>query len=172
MLGMASESIVRAPFLCSAHIRDCYFNAATAACARLAAGSAAEVAKRVVSGVARHGAAIIRPPGHHAESSVAMGFCYYNNAAVAARAAQAAGARRVVVVDWDVHHGNGTQDIFYQDASVLYMSTHRYDDGAFYPGSGNAKEVRACVSSDQSLAHSFQQRPAVMLRSHCYVGLL
>ncbi|GLC33818.1 hypothetical protein PLESTM_000122800 [Pleodorina starrii] len=125
----------------SKHIQDVYFCPATAACARLAAGSAAEVARRVVCGAARHGAAIIRPPGHHAESSVAMGFCYYNNAAVAARAAQAAGARRVVIMDWDVHHGNGTQHIFYDDPSVLYMSTHRYDHSCFYPGTGDATET-------------------------------
>ncbi|GLI68719.1 hypothetical protein VaNZ11_013205, partial [Volvox africanus] len=125
----------------SAHVLDCYFNSSTAVCARLAAGSAAEVARRVVSGSARHGAAIIRPPGHHAESSVAMGFCYYNNAAVAARAAQAAGARRVLIMDWDVHHGNGTQRIFYDDASVMYMSTHRYDHSCFYPGTGDATET-------------------------------
>ncbi|GIL98910.1 hypothetical protein Vretimale_4234 [Volvox reticuliferus] len=103
--------------------------------------SAAEVARRVVSGSARHGAAIIRPPGHHAESSVAMGFCYYNNAAVAARAAQAAGAQRVLIMDWDVHHGNGTQRIFYDDATVMYMSTHRYDHSCFYPGTGDATET-------------------------------
>ncbi|GIL43577.1 hypothetical protein Vafri_1281 [Volvox africanus] len=125
----------------SKHVLDCYFNSSTALCARLAAGSAAEVARRVVSGSARHGAAIIRPPGHHAESSVAMGFCYYNNAAVAARAAQAAGARRVLIMDWDVHHGNGTQRIFYDDASVMYMSTHRYDHSCFYPGTGDATET-------------------------------
>ncbi|GFR41479.1 hypothetical protein Agub_g2170 [Astrephomene gubernaculifera] len=125
----------------SPHILDCYFNASTAGCARLAAGSAADVARRVVCGAARHGAAIIRPPGHHAESGVAMGFCYYNNAAVAARAAQAAGARRVLILDWDVHHGNGTQRIFYDDPSVLYMSTHRFDNGSFYPGTGDATET-------------------------------
>ncbi|PNH00299.1 Histone deacetylase 6, partial [Tetrabaena socialis] len=125
----------------SSHIQGCYVNASTAACARLAAGSAADVACRVLSGAARHGAAIIRPPGHHAESSVAMGFCYYNNAAVAARAAQAAGARRVVIMDWDVHHGNGTQRIFYDDPTVLYMSTHRHDRGRFFPGSGAATEA-------------------------------
>ncbi|KAG2497971.1 hypothetical protein HYH03_004232 [Edaphochlamys debaryana] len=123
------------------HILDCYFNASTNACARIAAGSAAEVAMRVYRGASQHGAAIIRPPGHHAESSVAMGFCYYNNAAVAARAAQAAGARRVIIMDWDVHHGNGTQRIFYDDPTVLYMSTHRYDRGTYYPGTGGADEV-------------------------------
>ncbi|GIL72427.1 hypothetical protein Vretimale_4232 [Volvox reticuliferus] len=125
----------------SKHIQDVYFNPSTAFCARLAAGSAAEVARHVVSGSARHGAAIIRPPGHHAESSVAMGFCYYNNAAVAARAAQAAGAQRVLIMDWDVHHGNGTQRIFYDDATVMYMSTHRYDHSCFYPGTGDATET-------------------------------
>lgn len=65
--------------------------------------------------------------GHHAESGMAMGFCFFNNAAVAARAAQAAGAQRVIILDWDVHHGNGTQHIFEDDPSVLYMSIHRYD---------------------------------------------
>ncbi len=65
--------------------------------------------------------------GHHAESGMAMGFCFFNNAAVAARAAQAAGARRVIILDWDIHHGNGTQHIFEDDPSVLYMSLHRYD---------------------------------------------
>ncbi|GFR41478.1 hypothetical protein Agub_g2169, partial [Astrephomene gubernaculifera] len=142
--GMLSETAVvleEMDALDSPHIRENYFNASTAGCARLAAGSAADVARRVVCGAARHGAAIIRPPGHHAESGVAMGFCYYNNAAVAARAAQAAGARRVLILDWDVHHGNGTQRIFYDDPSVLYMSTHRFDNGSFYPGTGDATET-------------------------------
>ncbi len=75
----------------------------------------------------QNGAAIVRPPGHHAESGVAMGFCYFNNAGLAARAAQAAGARRVLILDWDVHHGNGTQHIFERDPSIMYMSIHRYD---------------------------------------------
>ena len=65
--------------------------------------------------------------GHHAESNTAMGFCFYNNAAVAARAAQQAGAEKVLILDWDVHHGNGTQHIFDRDPSVLYVSLHRYD---------------------------------------------
>lgn len=65
--------------------------------------------------------------GHHAESNTAMGFCFFNNAAVAARAAQANGAHRVLILDWDVHHGNGTQHIFEEDPSVLYISLHRYD---------------------------------------------
>jgi hypothetical protein len=79
------------------------------------------------SGKARAAAAIVRPPGHHAESNNAMGFCFFNNAAVAARAAQKMGARKVLIVDWDVHHGNGTQHIFEDDPSVLYVSVHRYE---------------------------------------------
>ncbi|GAX82206.1 hypothetical protein CEUSTIGMA_g9634.t1 [Chlamydomonas eustigma] len=120
---------------------DTYVNEHTNLCARLAAGSAAEVAKRVALGESAHGAAIVRPPGHHAESGTAMGFCFFNNAAVAARAAQACGAQRVIILDWDVHHGNGTQHIFEQDPSVLYISLHRYDSGDFYPGTGSAGEV-------------------------------
>eukprot|EP00775_Hariotina_reticulata_P008120 gene8120-8314_t len=120
---------------------DTYINQHTLHCAALAAGSAAEVAVQVVQGQSSRGAAIIRPPGHHAESNTAMGFCFFNNAAVAARAAQAAGAERVLILDWDVHHGNGTQHIFEADPSVLYMSLHRYDRGNFYPGTGAADEV-------------------------------
>lgn len=88
---------------------DTYINEHTFECARLAAGGSAQVAAMVARGEVAHGAAIVRPPGHHAESNVAMGFCFFNNAAVAAKAAQAAGAQRVLILDWDVHHGNGTQ---------------------------------------------------------------
>ncbi len=80
-----------------------------------------------------------RPPGHHAEKNTAMGFCLFNNAAIAARHAQRAhGAERVAIVDWDVHHGNGTQDIFWDDASVLYCSTHQMP---LYPGTGAKGET-------------------------------
>jgi acetoin utilization deacetylase AcuC-like enzyme len=80
-----------------------------------------------------------RPPGHHAEKNTAMGFCLFNQAAIAARHAQKAyGAERVAIVDWDVHHGNGTQDIFYDDASVIYCSTHQMP---LYPGTGALRET-------------------------------
>ena len=80
-----------------------------------------------------------RPPGHHAEKTTAMGFCLFNNAAIAARHAQKAhGAERVAIVDWDVHHGNGTQDIFWDDPSVLYCSTHQMP---LYPGTGAPSET-------------------------------
>jgi acetoin utilization deacetylase AcuC-like enzyme len=82
-----------------------------------------------------------RPPGHHAEKTTAMGFCLFNNAAIAARHAQKRhGAERVAIVDWDVHHGNGTQDIFWDDPSVLYCSTHQMP---LYPGTGAASETGA-----------------------------
>src|SRR5262249_5851399 len=82
--------------------------------------------------------ALIRPPGHHATITTAMGFCLFNNAAIAARYAQAKyGVERVLIIDWDVHHGNGTQEIFWTDPSVFYFSTHQYP---YYPGTGSAGE--------------------------------
>jgi acetoin utilization deacetylase AcuC-like enzyme len=99
--------------------------------AALAAGTAIEAA-------ARGGFALVRPPGHHALADCAMGFCLFNNAAVAARWAQAEeGLERVAIVDFDVHHGNGTQAIFWDDPSVLYVSLHQWP---FYPGTGGPEE--------------------------------
>jgi acetoin utilization deacetylase AcuC-like enzyme len=86
----------------------------------------------------RRALALVRPPGHHAEAERAMGFCLYNNVAVAAAAALAAGIERVAIVDFDVHHGNGTQHSFYRDPRVLFISTHQYP---FYPGTGAATET-------------------------------
>jgi len=106
--------------------------------ARLAAGAAIEAALATMSGRARNAFALARPPGHHAEPDQAMGFCLLNNAAIAAEAARRAGAERVLIVDWDVHHGNGTQDIFAARDDVLYMSVHQYP---FYPGTGAAHEI-------------------------------
>jgi acetoin utilization deacetylase AcuC-like enzyme len=106
--------------------------------ARLAAGAAVGAVEAVWSGRVQNAFALVRPPGHHAEQARAMGFCLLNNAAIAAEAARRAGAERVLVLDWDVHHGNGTQDIFEARADVLYMSAHQYP---FYPGTGAAEEV-------------------------------
>eukprot|EP00854_Cymbomonas_tetramitiformis_P012965 gene12965-15328_t len=120
---------------------DTYANEHTPLATRLAAAATVDVALALAKKEAAHGGAIVRPPGHHAERNGIMGFCMCNNAAVAVRAAQDAGAKRVLVVDWDVHHGNGTQNIFDRDPSVLYVSLHRFQHGRFYPGTGHPQEM-------------------------------
>ncbi|MBE7220100.1 MAG: histone deacetylase family protein, partial [Caulobacteraceae bacterium] len=103
-----------------------------------AAGGAVAAVEAVMAGRCANTFVATRPPGHHAERSRAMGFCFLNNAAVAARHAQTVhGAGRVAIVDFDVHHGNGTQDIFWDDATVLYASTHEMP---LYPGTGARSE--------------------------------
>ncbi|HXI57477.1 MAG TPA: histone deacetylase [Polyangia bacterium] len=106
--------------------------------ARLAAGAAVEAVDDVWHGRAENAFALVRPPGHHAERTQAMGFCLFNNAAIAAEAARRLGAERVMIMDWDVHHGNGTQHIFEKRRDVLYASSHQYP---FYPGTGAPDEV-------------------------------
>ncbi|TYR31890.1 histone deacetylase family protein [Mesorhizobium microcysteis] len=106
-----------------------------------AIGAANAAVDDVFSGAAGNVFVASRPPGHHAEKVTAMGFCLFNNAAIAARHAQRKhGAERVAIVDWDVHHGNGTQDIFWDDPSVLYCSTHQMP---LYPGTGEKDETGA-----------------------------
>ena len=118
----------------------------TSTCARSyeaalwAAGGLLELIRAVMEKRLDNGFALVRPPGHHAERDRAMGFCLFNNVAIGARyALRNFSLQRVLIVDWDVHHGNGTQNSFYEDPQVLYFSTHRY--GFFYPGTGGAKEV-------------------------------
>lgn len=159
----------------------------TAHAARLAAGCVIDLACRIILRQAPNGFALVRPPGHHAEPGQAMGFCYFNSVAVAARRAQIVRAMfptfeesglnpnittsanayngfslpsieksgtieranehpvitKILIVDWDVHHGNGTHTVFYADPTVLYISLHRYDDGAFFPGTGSLDEMGA-----------------------------
>uniref|UniRef100_A0A667Z5Y3 Histone deacetylase n=1 Tax=Myripristis murdjan TaxID=586833 RepID=A0A667Z5Y3_9TELE len=110
--------------------------------ARLAAGSVVELVFKVASGELKNGFAVVRPPGHHAEESTPMGFCYFNSVAIAAKLLQQRlNVSKILIVDWDVHHGNGTQQAFYGDPNILYLSLHRYDDGNFFPGSGAPDEV-------------------------------
>ncbi len=117
---------------------DTYTSPESCEVALLAAGAAVDAVERVMSGAHRGAVALVRPPGHHAERSRAMGFCLYNNVAVAAAHARTLGARSVAIVDFDVHHGNGTQHIFDADPHVLYVSTHQFP---YYPGTGAAGEI-------------------------------
>jgi acetoin utilization deacetylase AcuC-like enzyme len=108
--------------------------------ALLAAGAAVDAVERVLDGSLERAFCAVRPPGHHATRDTAMGFCLFNNVAVAAAAALARGVERVAILDFDVHHGNGTQDIFWDEPSVLYVSTHQVP---LYPGTGTLDEVGA-----------------------------
>ncbi|XP_026180758.1 histone deacetylase 5 isoform X2 [Mastacembelus armatus] len=114
----------------------------SSAAVRMAVGSVIELAFRVAAGELKNGFAVVRPPGHHAEESTAMGFCFFNSVAITAKLLQQKlGVGKILIVDWDIHHGNGTQQAFYSDPNVLYISLHRYDDGNFFPGSGAPEEV-------------------------------
>ncbi len=118
---------------------DTHVSSETYRAAKLAAGGLCVLVEAVGSGKARNGFALVRPPGHHAEAGRGMGFCIYNNVAIAARYAQHRGlAEKVLIVDWDLHHGNGTQHSFESDPSILYFSSHQFP---YYPGTGRPEEV-------------------------------
>ena len=125
-----------APFL---DVADVGVSHQSADVARLAAGGALALAERIATGAVENGFALSRPPGHHAEQGMALGFCLFNNVAIAARYLQRAhGLDKVLILDFDVHHGNGTQHMFEEDPSVMYASIHQYP---FYPGTGAASET-------------------------------
>ncbi|XP_061591691.1 histone deacetylase 6 isoform X2 [Cololabis saira] len=126
-----------------------FFNNQSFQSAQLAAGGVFNAVDRILSGQVRNGVAIVRPPGHHAERDAPCGFCLFNTAALAARHAQKVSQDprlRVLILDWDVHHGNGTQHMFEDDDSVLYISLHRYDNGTFFPSSEDAAPDRVGVA--------------------------
>ncbi len=107
--------------------------------ALLAAGSVIALGDQLIDGKVNNGFALLRPPGHHAENGMALGFCLFNNIAILARHLQAChGLDKILIIDWDVHHGNGTQHLFEEDPSVLYISLHQFPH---YPGTGNYDEV-------------------------------
>jgi len=120
-----------------------YFNEHTFTSASIAAGSLIDLTSKVISNEIKNGIAIIRPPGHHAHTSKPKGFCIFNNVGITANVMlKKHNLSRIAILDLDVHHGDGTQEIFYSNDNVLYISIHRYDNGDFYPGeSGNPKNV-------------------------------
>uniref|UniRef100_A0A4W6EI16 Histone deacetylase 6 n=1 Tax=Lates calcarifer TaxID=8187 RepID=A0A4W6EI16_LATCA len=125
-----------------------YINNQSFQSAQLAAGSCFNAVEAILSGEVSNGVAIVRPPGHHAERDSPCGFCFFNTAALTARHAQKISHHsplRVLILDWDVHHGNGTQHMFEDDDSVLYVSLHRYDNGTFFPSSEDAAADRVGV---------------------------
>jgi acetoin utilization deacetylase AcuC-like enzyme len=155
---------------------DTFFSPASREAAWHAAGGAAELAGALMAERGARGLALLRPPGHHAEADRAMGFCLLNNVALAARAARAAGAARVAIVDWDVHHGNGTQHVFEREPDVLFLSLHEWP---LYPGTGRPTELGRGAglgrtanlalpsgSGDESYAHAFRRVVLPLLAAH------
>ncbi|KAL0333850.1 UNVERIFIED_CONTAM: Histone deacetylase 5 [Sesamum angustifolium] len=129
----------------AAKFNSIYFNEGSSEAAYLAAGSVIEVAEKVAEGKLDSGFAIVRPPGHHAEEAEPMGFCLYNNVAIATsfllNERRELGINKILIVDWDVHHGNGTQKMFYKDPRVLFFSVHRHDFGTFYPAGDDGSYI-------------------------------
>ncbi|XP_077169445.1 histone deacetylase 4 isoform X3 [Paroedura picta] len=143
LLGSLTSMFVRLPCGGIGVDSDTIWNEVhSSSAARLAVGCVIELVFKVATGELKNGFAMVRPPGHHAEESTPMGFCYFNSVAISAKLLQQRlSVSKILIVDWDVHHGNGTQQAFYNDPSVLYISLHRYDDGNFFPGSGAPDEV-------------------------------
>ena len=127
---------------------DTYVSEGSLEAALYAAGSLLEAVDRCRSGEIDRAFCAVRPPGHHAESDRAMGFCLFNNVGVAARYAQKCGYKKVYIVDFDVHHGNGTQHMFYEDPDVFYFSTHQ---SPHYPGRGNLVETGTRLTDGTTL---------------------
>eukprot|EP01084_Bolivina_argentea_P203255 347180_1 len=116
---------------------DTFYNSNSPRAAKLAAGATIDLMTNILTGKIDNGFALVRPPGHHCEKNKPMGFCLFNNAVVAVNCVRKQGlCQKILIVDWDVHHGNGTENMFYDDNNVLYFSTHRHDNGFFYPETG------------------------------------
>ena len=113
-----------------------YYNQLSYFSSKLSAGGAIETCKAVMNGTVKNAIAVIRPPGHHAEVTKPMGFCMFNNVCIASRICQETfgeSCRKILILDWDVHHGNGCQKAFYDDPNILYISIHVHMNGMFYP---------------------------------------
>lgn len=132
---------------------DTFWNAHTQRAAQLAAGGVISAMEAVLTGHVQRALALVRPPGHHADADCSRGFCIVNSVGAAAKAAVDGphGLQRVLIVDWDIHHGDGTEALFYNDPRVLFLSVHRYDGGAYYPGSGSGERVGAGAGEGYTL---------------------
>ena len=133
----SSEELRAMTLAMDAGRKSLYVGNLTYEAALIAAGGAIETCKNVVAGNVKNAIAVIRPPGHHAEHNDSMGFCIFNNVPIAAKVCMAdypEVCRKILILDWDVHHGNGIQNMFYEDPNVLYISLHVYQNGNFYPG--------------------------------------
>jgi len=143
---------------------DTVFSPATSRAAFIAAGTVLRAAEAVYRGEEPAAFALVRPPGHHATPDRAMGFCFLNNVAIAARHLQSIGCGRVLIIDWDVHHGNGTQDIFIEDPEVFYYSLHLHPH---YPGTGMEWETGSGAGRGKTLnrplPHGFPREEYVEL---------
>jgi acetoin utilization deacetylase AcuC-like enzyme len=136
---------------------DTYVSSESWSAALCAAGGTIDAVERVRSGAWSNAFVAVRPPGHHAEETHAMGFCLFNNVAVAAAHLRTAGVERVAIVDWDVHHGNGTQHLFERDPTVFYASLHQYPH---YPGTGAADERGLGAGAGTTLNCPLRPEPA------------
>ncbi|MCG6148017.1 histone deacetylase [Leptospira levettii] len=116
---------------------DTVFSPNSFQAASFAVGAGITLAQDILDGKLKNGMALVRPPGHHAEADHAMGFCLFNNIAITAKYLQTQGIKRILILDWDVHHGNGTEHQFYEDDSVYFVSLHQYP---FYPGTGSSQD--------------------------------
>ncbi|KAI7737544.1 hypothetical protein M8C21_008847, partial [Ambrosia artemisiifolia] len=128
----------------AARYNSIHFNEGSSESAYLAAGSVLEVAEKVAKGELNSAFAIVRPPGHHAEENEPMGFCLFNNVAIATSFLlnqKELGVNKILIVDWDVHHGNGTQKMFWKDSRVLFFSVHRHEYGSFYPTGDDGSHI-------------------------------
>ncbi|KAK9464085.1 uncharacterized protein V1516DRAFT_100484 [Lipomyces oligophaga] len=129
-----------------------YFNNFSFFCARLSCGGVIDTCKAVVEGKVKNAIAVVRPPGHHAEPTKPAGFCMFNNVSVASRVILKTypdQIKKIMILDWDIHHGNGTQRAFYDDPNVLYISLHRYENARFYPGSDFANYDKCGVGAGE-----------------------
>ncbi|MFS7999824.1 putative histone deacetylase [Helianthus anomalus] len=141
---ISSEKMASKRNRVAARYNSIHFNEGSSESAYLAAGSVLEAAEKVAKGELNSAFAIVRPPGHHAEESEPMGFCLFNNVAIATSFLlnqKKLGINKILIVDWDVHHGNGTQKMFWKDSRVLVFSVHRHENGSFYPTGDDGSHI-------------------------------